>query len=648
MAIVKMNKFTLLAFESHKDELLKKLQEFSNVEFVNLQDESAIESNKELQGLLKDDLDSEFVEYEEELSKAKFALEFLRSYVPKKSGLKALKDGKAEFTLEEIEEKVNNSEWHSIYAKLKEKEEELLGLDNEKSKLQVEVEALTPWQNFNASFEELNEVKSTHFLGSIPAIYEEEFNQVLNEEYVKEISRDNSDIYYLIISLKSKEEVAEILRSVSFTEFKTSQTDQPLRLVHDFNERISRIDTEKFFIAETLANLVEEANMFEVINDYYSNIIARKSAVTNFLKTDKVTLIQGWNAVEDNEKVSEIVKNVLHNEYYLQFEDVKEEEIDNVPIKLKNNKMNSTFESITAMYSLPKYNEIDPTPLLAPFYFLFFGMMVADIGYGLLLLIGSLIAIKKLNLDAGMKKNMQFFFYLSIAVIFFGMIYGSFFGDVIPLPKLIDPQKDVISVIIAAVVFGIVQIFVGLGIKAYILIRDGKTKDAIYDVGTWVLTLVSLGVFGLSGMLGLPDIVSKIFMILMIVGMVSIVLTQGRHNDTIGGKLGQGLYGLYGITGYVSDIVSYTRLMALGLAGGSIAAAFNMIVDMFPGIAAVIIAPVIFIAAHIFNLALSLLGAYVHTCRLQYVEYFSKFYEGGGKEFKPFKTGEQYINIKKN
>ncbi|MGL4773570.1 MAG: V-type ATP synthase subunit I, partial [Clostridium sp.] len=453
MAIVKMNKFTLLAFESQKEELLKRFQEFSNVEFVNLQDEGIIEKNEELKDLLKDDLDSEYAQYEEELSKAKFALEFLGNYVPKKAGLKALKEGKPEYTLEEMEEKVNKSEWQSVYAKLKEKEAELLALDNEKSKLQAEVEALTPWQDFNTSFKDLSEVKSTQFLGSIPKVYEENFLSAMEDSYVEEVSRDNSDIYYLIISLGKRDEVAEILRGLSFTEFKTSQTEQPLKLIHDFNERVSRIDTEKFFIAETLANLVEEAKTFEVINDYYSNIIARKLGTTNFLRTDKVVLMQGWNAVEDNENVVSIVKDVLKDDYYLNFEDVNEEEIDDVPIKLKNNKMNSTFESITTMYSLPKYNEIDPTPLLAPFYFLFFGMMVADVGYGLLVLIGSLVALKMFKLDEGMKKNMQFFFYLSIAVIFFGLIYGSFFGDAIPLPRLIDPQKDVISVIIAAIVF---------------------------------------------------------------------------------------------------------------------------------------------------------------------------------------------------
>lgn len=640
MAIVKMNKFTLLAFESQKEELLKELQGFSNVEFVNLQKEEMLQNNEDLKDLLKDNVDSSYTECEEELSKAKFALEFLSNYVPKKSGLKALKEGKMELTKEELEKKVKESNWHNIYAKAKEKEGELLALENEKNKLLAEVESLNPWQNFNTKLSDLKEITTTHFLGSIPAIYEEKLKEELKETYIEEISRTNSDIYYLIISLMDEEELAEKLRSLSFSEFKTAQEDQPLKLIHDFNERASRIESEKFFVAEFLANLEEDLKTLEVVYDYYSDLSARKEVRTNFLKTSNTTLIQGWIPVSENDTLNGIVKKVLNDDCYLTFEEVKEEEIDDVPIQLKNNQMNSTFESITTMYSLPKYNEIDPTPLLAPFYFLFFGMMVADIGYGLLVLAGTLIATKYFKLSKEMEKNMKFFFYLSISVIFFGLIYGSFFGDALPLPKLIDPQKDVISVIIAALIFGVIQIFVGLGIKAYILIRDGKPKDALYDVGTWVLTLVSIGLFAATG--------SKLFLVLMIVGMVSIVLTQGRHNKSIGGKLGQGLYGLYGITGYVSDLVSYTRLMALGLAGGSIAAAFNMIVDMFPGIAAIVIAPVLFIGAHIFNLALSLLGAYVHTCRLQYVEYFSKFYEGGGKPFKPFKPNEKYINIKKN
>ena len=180
------------------------------------------------------------------------------------------------------------------------------------------------------------------------------------------------------------------------------------------------------------------------------------------------------------------------------------------------------------------------------------------------------------------------------------------------------------------------------------LLRAGKPKDAFYDVGAWVITLVSVALVLGSGMLGLSPLVKNIAIGFMIFGMIVIVLTGGREEKTRGAQLGQGAYALYGITGYVGDLVSYTRLMALGLAGGSLAGAFNMIMGMIPGVAGILFAPVIFVFGHIFNLALGLLGAYVHTCRLQYVEYFGKFYEGGGKAFSPFKTQNKYINVKKD
>ena len=171
-------------------------------------------------------------------------------------------------------------------------------------------------------------------------------------------------------------------------------------------------------------------------------------------------------------------------------------------------------------------------------------------------------------------------------------------------------------------------------------------RQAFCDVGSWVITLVSIGVFGFGSFAG-NGTVKTIGMWCMIIGMILIVITQGRHMKSVGGKLGEGLYSLYGITGYIGDLVSYTRLMALGLAGGSIAGALNLIIGMFPGVAFFIFGPVIFILGQLFNLGLSLLGAYVHTCRLEYVEYFSKFYEGGGRPFEPFKTLDKYIDIKK-
>lgn len=647
MAIVKMNKFTLLAFESKKDALLEKLQGFSEVEFINLQNEDYLEDNKELKELFKDNIDSEFAKCEEELSKARFALDFLRTYVPQKSGLKAMREGKRTLTLNELKESVNKSNWQDLYEKLKEKEVHLANLENEKTKLEGVIESLKPLEGLDVSFEELKSIKTPYFLGSVSKQYENELMSSLSDYYVETISVNSDDIFLLVLAYKdNKDQVEDILRGFGFSGFKTEQKDTPIRIIHESMDRIEKIESEKFFIKEELSILEEEAKTLELAFEYYSNVYQRKTVKTHFLKTDKVSLIQGWIAISDNEDFKKIVKDTLGEDYYLGFEDVKSEEIDDVPIRLQNNDLNKSFENITEMYSMPRYDEIDPTPLLTPFFLIFFGMMVADVGYGLLVLIGSIVALKVLKLDKGQRQFAKFFFYLSFPTILFGFIYGAFFGDLLPLPALIDTNKDVTTILIMSVAFGVIQIFFGLGIKAYVLIRNGRPFDAFCDVGSWVITLVSIGVFGFGSFAG-NGIVKTIGMWCMIIGMVLIVVTQGRHMKSVGGKLGEGLYSLYGITGYIGDLVSYTRLMALGLAGGSIAGALNLIIGMFPGVAFFIFGPVIFILGQLFNLGLSLLGAYVHTCRLEYVEYFSKFYEGGGKPFKPFKTLDKYIDIKK-
>ena len=645
MAIVKMNKFTLLAFESKKDILLEKLQGFSEVEFINLQNEDYLEDHEELKELMKDSVDSKYARSEEDLSKVRFTLEFLKKYVPQKSGLKAMREGKRALTLEELKAEVEKSAWEELYEKVKEKDVHLANLDNEKTKLEGEIDSLKPLEGLDVSFEELNSMNTPYFLGSVAKQYEDELVSGLSKGYIEIISRDNQDVYFLALANKEdKEEIEEVLRGFGFSAFKTERTETPIKVIHTNMDRIEKIEGEKFLIKEELSALDEEVKYLELAYEYYHNEYTRTLVNTNFLKTDKVSLIQGWVAYSDNDELTKIVKDTLGEDYYLSFAEVKDEEIDDVPIRLKNNDLNKSFENITEMYSLPRYNEIDPTPLLAPFFLIFFGMMVADAGYGLLILIGSLVALKVFNLDDSQKQFAKFFMYLSIPTIIFGFIYGSFFGDFINLDgvKLIDPSKDVNTILVASVVFGVIQIFFGLGIKAYVLIRDGRPLDALYDVGSWVLTLVSIGVFAMGS--GSLATIGKYG---MIVGMIAIVLTQGRHMKSVGGKLGQGLYALYGITGYVGDLVSYTRLMALGLAGGSIAGALNLIIGMFPTVALIILGPVIFILAHIFNLGLSLLGGYVHTCRLEYVQYFSTFYEGGGRTFEPFKTLDKFIKIKK-
>lgn len=650
MAIVKMNKFTLLAFESQKEELIRRLQGFSSVEFVDLQDEELLEKYEELKSLSKDDIDSECAKYEENLSKAKSAVNFLTNYVPKKSGLKALEDDKESLSLDELESQVEKSDWLAVYDKVKEKEDELASLHAKIAKLEGEIEILTPWQSLDTSFESLNELKMTYcILGTIQKEYEQTLVESLDDVYLEIISRDNNDVNVLILAnLEDKEKISEVLRGLGFSYFKTESKHVPMKSITDFKAEIEELKSKEFFVKQELLDFKSELKTLQLVYDYYTSKIQRKTVSKNFLKTDTIVTIQGWNCKEENDKLVSICKDVLGDDYYLNFEEVKDEEIDDVPIKLKNGKMTSAFVQVTEMYSYPKYNEVDPTPLLAPFYLIFFGMMVADAGYGLLVMLGSIFALKGLNLDKSKRDFARFFFYLSIPTIAFGLIYGSFFGDMLPLPKLVDPSRDVNTILILSIILGVIQIFFGLGIKAYTLIKLGKPLDAFYDVGAWVITLVSIGLLVLAPMFGLPAIVGTISKFAMIFGMIVIILTGGRAEKSKGAQLGQGLYALYGITGYVGDLVSYTRLMALGLAGGSIAGALNLLIGSLPGVAVWIVGPVFFILAHIFNLLLSLLGAYVHTARLQYVEYFSKFYDGGGKPFEPFTASDKYINLKRN
>ncbi|MGL5615186.1 MAG: V-type ATP synthase subunit I [Sarcina sp.] len=649
MAIVKMNKFTLLTFEAEKEKLLEKIQGSLEVEFINLQDDNLIEKNEVLESLKKEELDSETSLIEENVSKTKNSIEFLRGYIPDEGGIKAMKKGKESFTLSELKETVESSNWKEICSEVKEFETTLSSLENEKNRLEGEIENLVPWKKFDAKLGEVNELKMTSmFLGSLSKQYKtkliEEINSVSKETYIEVVSEDNQDIYiYAITVNEDKEIVEETLKTLGFSTFQSKHVEVPKLLIDEFKASIKEIDMKKAEVKKEILTFAEKKRTLELAYEYYENYLLRKQVNKNLLKTDKIVLFQGWIPEKENDLLKENISKVVGDTYYLTFEDVKEEEFDIVPVKLQNKGPAEVFDSITEMYSLPKYNEIDPTPLLTPFYILFFGMMVADFGYGIAMFAATAIVLKVFNLEEATRKFVKFFMYLSLSTAAFGLLFGTGFGIDLKTNLgigLINPSKDTNILLLLAVGFGVVQIFFGLGIKAYMLIRDGKPLYAFFDVGSWVLLLVGLA------MLVVPNL-RIVGAVLAIVGSIIIVATQGRNEATTGAKVGQGLYALYGVTSYIGDLVSYTRLMALGIAGGSIAAALNLIIGMLPGWSIIIIGPLAFIAAHIFNMLLSLLGAYVHTARLQYVEYFSKFYDGGGRPFSPLRTINKYITLKK-
>ncbi|MCY6959033.1 V-type ATP synthase subunit I [Clostridium brassicae] len=645
MAIVKMNKFTLFAFQNEKETLLKNLQKFEGVEFVNLQ--SKLE-NDEFSFLKSAVEEKDILQRENELSKIKFSLDFLNNYIDEEKGLQALKKGKKSITFEELENSIKGIDWISIYEDLKNKEENQNALSNEKTKLESEIEALLPWVSFNCPFKDLRSLKYTsYFIGTIPNnlkdSFVEEFNNEVGFSYVELINEGKEEVYILALVIKELEENAfEILKKYGFSKANFNYDESPKDIIKACEDRISKINNERETNIKSLKEMNDYYEKMKLVYEYYSNYLERAKVTENFLKTKEIVVIEGWNTLSSNSELEEVIKNIAKENYYLEFKEV--EENDKVPILLKNNGFVEPFESITEMYSMPKYKEIDPTPVMSLFYFVFFGMMLSDAGYGVVMVIATALALKLLKLEKATKNFMKLFLYLGISTVIWGAIYGGWFGDAPaqflgkPAPYLISVSDEIMKVFGMAIAFGVVHIIVGLAMKAYILIRDKKYLDALFDVGFWYISLG--GIFMMF-----VESLSSTGKILTIIGFVGLVLTQGRDAPTIGGKIGGGIYGLYGITSYIGDFVSYSRLLALGLATGFIANAFNLMINLIPGAAKFIVGPIIFIVGHLFNLGINALGSYVHSSRLQYLEFFNKFYEGGGKKFTPFKSQSKFVNV---
>ncbi|WP_253200633.1 V-type ATP synthase subunit I [Clostridium sp. CF012] len=641
-----MSKFTLLAFESQKETLLDSLHKFENVQFINLQ---KLEE-EHLQSLVKDSENEKVSYLEGEQAKVKFALELLLKHTEKEGAIKSLVKGKSILDYGQLESLAKKSNYNENYKKLKEKDDYLLQMKSEKSKINSEIEVLTPWIPLDTTFEDLKTLNSTIFLmGSLPKTFKEAFREKFESEipysYLEIISEVKEAMNVILIVYKGYEDKAkEILKNYNFSNINLKYDGIPAQVVSEYKARLEEISKEEERVNVEIKDDCQYLEDFKIVSEYLSNKHIKASACENFLKTESVVAIEGWVPTGLTSELEQSIVAITKENFYLELEDATSEDID-VPILLKNNAIVEPFEIIISMYSLPEYSEIDPTPVMTPFYMLFFGMMLADLGYGIVMFIACAVALKMFNLDEGQRKFVKFFWLLSIPTAVAGVVYGSFFGDLIKFKSLINPGEDILKLLIIAIVIGAAQIYFGLAVKGYILIRDGKPMDAIYDVLTWYAALTGAFLFILGAALKLSPGVINMGKWVMIIGMVGLVLTQGRSNKGIGAKLGGGLYGLYGISSYIGDLVSYSRLMALGLAGGFIAASFNMLIKMIPSPFNIIFGVFIFVFAQTFNLLLSALGAFVHSARLQYVEYFSKFYEGGGKAFNAFKPKNQYISV---
>ena len=637
MAIVKMKKFKLFALEKDRKSLLKELQKFSYVHFVKTKEED--ESLKEIE------LDQDMTIIKEKSQKVKWMLNYFSKLFPKETKKEIDESSIKETLFVLLEQQASKYDFSNDYENLANISGEIDSNKEEIANLETYRKELSKWLNIKESLGNLKAFKTAKFfLGTVAKKNFELLKDKLRNfehTYIEEISDESSQINIMLLTSNTEEkELKNELKTYSFTEtnfdFDTSFTDE-YEKTKNREEELKKANEK---LKEKVEKLLKLIPKLLIQKEYLDNALMRETVVSNFKATDTVNVIEGYIPLDMEEEFKKIVNKNSNKSNYLEITEVDKDD-EEVPILLKNSGITGLFASITQMYALPKYNEIDPTAILSIFYWIFFGMMVADFAYGLILFILSGLALMIGKFDENKRKFLKFFFALSFSTMIWGLLYGSAFGDLIKLPtQVLDSSKDFMSIFILSIIFGAIHLVIALGIKAYILIKNGHFMDVIYDVFLWYLTLTSLIILLLAGRFGFSEFTKNIFIACAVIGMLGIVVFGARDAKTLVGRIGGGLYSLYGITSYIGDFVSYLRLMALGLAGGFIASAINIIVKMLvsKGILGIILGVVVFTLGQSFNIFLSFLSSYVHTSRLTYVEFFSKFYEGGGKAFKKFRV----------
>ena len=474
---------------------------------------------------------------------------------------------------------------------------------------------------------------------------------------VQEVSADKQQKYFSIIVLKEeKDALYEALRPFNFSAISMAdQKGTPAEATHRYEKEIEAIEAEIAENEKVLAGLSHARKDIEFLYDLLVTQRDRARVVGDMLSTDTVFYFDGWMPAKAQPELEALLKKY---EFYYDIQVPDEEE--EVPVLLHNSSVATPFEAVTNMYSLPSRSDIDPTTILAPFYFIFFGMMLSDAAYGIILSVLCAFVLKKYKPEGMMYRMFKMFFFCGISTFIWGALFGGWFGDFFQVaartlfnkeitinPIWFNPMDDPMKLLIFSLILGAIHLFVGMGIQAYMSIRDGHPIDALCDIGLWYVLLIGLVLFGVGGMVA--PALTTVGKVMSIIGAVGILVTGGRKKKGIIGKVTGGLGSLYGITSYLSDVLSYSRLLALGLATGVVAQVINTLGSLAGGgVVGAILLTVALVFGTIFNLAINALGAFVHSCRLQYVEFFGKFYTGGGREFRPFERKTKYVKIMKD
>lgn len=670
MAVVPMKKVLICGLKKDRKGTLELLQRQGVIEISNVLQEDDM--------FRKMDVTSSKIVFERNANIADQAIGILDKYAPEEKGMLSSFAGREVLSPEDYEANAGKCDEAMKKAYRLQDLAKQIGENSAMiPKLEQQMEALVPWRSFDLPLDFRGTKKSAAFIGSIQdEITLEQVTEQMRESAPQAETIDVSIVsaskeqtcLFIVCGKQDEQAVEDALKKLNFVKPPLS-SEVPARRQQQLEEELAQVRANIEKAEKAVADMAPHRELLKFVMDYYTMRAEKYGVLNGLTQSRRVFFITGY---VPGDRASKLEK-LLQDKYEVVVEFTEPETEEDVPVLLHNNKFAEPVEGVIESYSVPSRGEIDPSMIVALFYYVQFGLMLSDAAYGLIMVAGTAYCLTKFkNMETGMKKFMKMFMYCGISTTFWGFMFGSFFGDAVNViattffnrpdirlaPLWFEPVSLPMKLLVFAFGLGILHLFIGLGIKFYSCVKNGSLADGIYDAVFWymlvgggIVYLLTMTMF--TEMLGLsftlPAAAGTVAAYAAGIGFVGIVLTSGRESKSWVKRILKGLYGAYGVSSYLSDILSYSRLLALGLATSVISTVFNKMGSMMGGsIPGAIIFILVFLIGHSLNLAINALGAYVHTNRLQYVEFFGKFYEGGGRKFEPFAIHTKYYKVKED